>query len=517
MQVTTIGHAGLLVRAGGKTIVCDPWFEPAFFASWFVFPRNDQLPQSLMQEITNPDFLYISHLHGDHLDAAFLRNRMDKSTTVLLPGFPSQELEGELRKLGFTKFLHTKSGEEVDLGGVRVAIHVETSITDGPGGDSAIVISDPTGRIVNQNDCRTHDVAALAAHGKVDVHYLQFSGAIWYPMVYEMTEPEMRDLIEAKVESQFARSFKYVESLGASYVAPSAGPPCVLDEDLFGLNVVTGDELSIFPDQTAFLSRLAQQKLGTGILNIPGTTVSINAGAVSVEQPSSDAELHSIFADKLKYLRKYQSDWAQRLENEKSRWGKPDVDLLKSLQLWWEPMMAMAPTLCSLIGANCLIRSGDQSILVDFNAHQVRDHNGEPYAFRFDIPRALLETVVADRAVDWSNSLFLSCRFRAWREGEFNEYLYNFLKSLNPDRMRRTEAEARGKVANSDASEEITLAGYVMERYCPHRKADLSIFGECEGRTLTCTLHGWKFDLETGKCLTADDKALRVRKSDDQR
>jgi UDP-MurNAc hydroxylase len=52
-----------------------------------------------------------------------------------------------------------------------------------------------------------------------------------------------------------------------------------------------------------------------------------------------------------------------------------------------------------------------------------------------------------------------------------------------------------------------------MERYCPHRKADLSIFGECNGKVLTCTLHGWKFDLETGKCLTADDKALRVRRS----
>ena len=31
--------------------------------------------------------------------------------------------------------------------------------------------------------------------------------------------------------------------------------------------------------------------------------------------------------------------------------------------------------------------------------------------------RWLVETVVARRAVDWSNALFLSCRFRAWRAG----------------------------------------------------------------------------------------------------
>ena len=517
MQVTTIGHAGLLVRAGDKTIVCDPWFEPAFFASWFVFPRNDQLSDELMNEITNPDFLYISHLHGDHLDVPFLRSRMNKEATVLLPGFPSQELEGELRKIGFTKFVHTKSGEEIDLGGVNVAIHVETSITDGPGGDSAIMISDATGRIVNQNDCRTHDVGALAAHGKVDVHYLQFSGAIWYPMVYDMPDAEMRRLVNAKVESQFARSFKYVESLAASHVAPSAGPPCFLDDDLFGFNVITGNELSIFPDQTEFLSRLSAQQFGEGIMNIPGTTVTIDRDNVSVDQPCNEDELREIFTDKLAYLRAYQADWADWLDAEKAQWGKPGTNMLKSLQLWWEPLMAMAPTLCSFIGANCLIRSGDLALLIDFNAHQVRKHDGEPFAFSFDIPRSLLETVIANRSVDWSNSLFLSCRFRAWREGEFNEYLYNFLKSLNPDRMRRTETEARGKIARDDASEEITLAGYVMERYCPHRKADLAIFGECDGTTLTCTLHGWKFDLETGKCLTADDKSLRVRRSNDQR
>ena len=48
---------------------------------------------------------------------------------------------------------------------------------------------------------------------------------------------------------------------------------------------------------------------------------------------------------------------------------------------------------------------------------------------------------MAQRAVDWSNSLLLSCRFTAWREGDFNEYVYNFLKSLSRERMRRAEAE----------------------------------------------------------------------------
>jgi UDP-MurNAc hydroxylase len=103
-------------------------------------------------------------------------------------------------------------------------------------------------------------------------------------------------------------------------------------------------------------------------------------------------------------------------------------------------------------------------------------------------------------------------RFRAWRAGEFNEYLYNFFKSLSPERMARAEAEAAAKqAARHPPAEEIELDGYVMERYCPHRQADLSIFGSVDDGVLTCALHGWQFDLETGACVTADDRRLRVR------
>ena len=66
------------------------------------------------------------------------------------------------------------------------------------------------------------------------------------------------------------------KSVGARAVVPSAGPPCFLDPDLFHLNVVRGDEPSIFVDQRAFLDRLASP--GTaGILAVPGTTIDVDA------------------------------------------------------------------------------------------------------------------------------------------------------------------------------------------------------------------------------------------------
>jgi len=120
--------------------------------------------------------------------------------------------------------------------------------------------------------------------------------------------------------------------------------------------------------------------------------------------------------------------------------------------------------------------------------------------------------VTAQRAVDWSNALFLSCRFRAWRAGPFNEYVYNFFKSLSVERMRRAESEALHKLDPEQeglAAQEIRLGDYIVERTCPHRHADLSVFGEIDGCELVCTLHGWRFDLETGKCLTAENRNLK--------
>jgi len=92
VRATSIGHAGILIETRYGSILCDPWFVPAFFGSWFVFPRNDHLDPALVERIERADFLYVSHIHGDHLDEAFLRHHVHRDATVLLPGFPSDEL-----------------------------------------------------------------------------------------------------------------------------------------------------------------------------------------------------------------------------------------------------------------------------------------------------------------------------------------------------------------------------------------------------------------------------------------
>ena len=345
MRATSIGHAGMLIETEAGSIVCDPWFVPAFFGSWFVFPRNDQLSEDLRERIEQADFLYISHLHGDHHDEPWLREHLRRDIPILLPGFPTREQQRTLQALGFTEFIRTVDTEELEIApGLTVAIHVETSITDGPGGDSALVVSDGTSILVNQNDCRTNDLAQLRAHGPVDLHWLQFSGAIWYPMVYEMPDDDKRRLCEAKVDAQFARAMRYVENIDARYVVPSAGPPAFLDEQLFALNMIDGDELSIFPDQTHFLRRLADAG-HRGVLNVPGTCIDVGPDGIDVIHPMPIADVEAVFTNKRSYLEQYQADWTPWLDELKATWNPPSTDLLTTLREWWEPLLEMAPTL----------------------------------------------------------------------------------------------------------------------------------------------------------------------------
>ncbi len=37
---------------------------------------------------------------------------------------------------------------------------------------------------------------------------------------------------------------------------------------------------------------------------------------------------------------------------------------------------------------------------------------------------------------------------------------------------------------------------------------------EIQGDQLVCTLHGWRFDTASGRCLNAEERTLRIRPAD---
>ena len=524
MKVTFLGHAGLFLETAGGTILCDPWFNPAYFASWFPFPSNEFLD---LGAIASPDYLYISHLHHDHFDPDFLAARVSRAATVLLPKFPIGELRQALSDLGFSRFQVLPDGATVDLGGVTVMAAITAGPSDGPFGDSALAVDDGTARLLDQNDARPRDLEAITRFGPYDAHFLQFSGAIWYPVVYDMAAEEKVEAGRQKRIRGMDRARLFAEDIGATDVFPCAGPPCFLDDNLFGYNDLDDDDGNPFPDQTVFLRYLEAQGHTNGHLVVPGTTVTLAGGRCQVDQPAGEDAVMAPFRDKRAYLEAYQARQRPVIAAARGAWPRPgEIDVVAELQQWWEPLLAKADRLCANVGAPVLLEAGDVGVVIDFPARQVRAHAGEHCPYRYSVEPGVVEASIAAREPDWVNGLFLSMRFTAGRDGAYNEHIYTFFKCLDATRLHYAEswdAAAAGAVRASAVirarrrggeEEWCQLDGWRVQRRCPHLQGDLTRFGSVTGDVLTCQLHGWQFDLATGRCLTTGEpdaiKADRV-------
>lgn len=65
----------------------------------------------------------------------------------------------------------------------------------------------------------------------------------------------------------------------------------------------------------------------------------------------------------------------------------------------------------------------------------------------------------------------------------------------NPSRLRVTTA---------------TGGRYEVDRYCPHKKADLATWGALVGSNLICNKHAWSFNLENGGICTRQGKGINA-------
>ncbi len=505
MKITFLGHAGLFIETRHGSILCDPWFNPAYFASWFPFPANDGLDR---ERFRRPTYLFVSHLHQDHFDVAFLRDEVSREAIVLLPDYPLGLLESALRELGFTRFVRTRNWEPVELDGLRVTIHSLVAPTDGPLGDSSLIVEDGEVRVLDQNDSRPIDLDRLAGLGPFDVHFLQFSGAIWFPFVYQYPARMLEALGRKKRENQMTRALRYVQHLGATWVVPSAGPPCFLDDELFDLNDFDRDPANTFPDQTVFLEYLRQAGLDNGRLMIPGSEMVIDRSGCTVRHPLPEDEVEAIFADKRGYLSGYRERKRPLIEACKAAWPRGRVDVVGALREWFEPLLEKADVTCAGINGVVVLDLGDEGVAIDFHRRRVERWDGEEPDYYYRLDRALVEACILEHEEDWVNTIFLSCRFQARRQGAYNEYVYNFFKGLSMERLQYIE----GYYAERAPIDQFWEShGYRIQRRCPHLKADLTRFGRIEDGVLTCTLHGWQFELATGRCLTSDDRRLYAR------
>lgn len=507
MRITGLGHASVLIETAHGSVLTDPWVNPAYFGSWFPFPDNAQLD---WDRFGQADYLFVSHLHRDHFDPEHLKRHVSKKATVLLPDYPTSELEDALRDCGFSSFVRPASGDVVTVDGLDIMIQSLVSPTDGPIGDASLWLSDGSYRVLNQNDARPTELSEFRELGPVDGYLVQFSGAIWFPMVYELPARAKQAMGRSKRERQFDRTLRYIEELGAAYVFPSAGPPCFLDEQLWAMNDIFDDESNIFPDQTVYLRWLQRQGHDEARLLLPGSIAALDEPGCPVTHAHDPA---TIYADKPAYLRDMQARRMPEVEAQRVTWAHPEIDILAALTEWFTPLLTEADHIARGIDGGVRFTCeddarGEVDVLIDFVAREVRAYAGEKVRYRFRTQRAYVEKLIADHEIDWVNSLFLSCRFTAQRVGPYNEFVYVFFKCLSEERLNYAEGWFAEQNA-AEAAETIVMDGWQLQRRCPHLKADLSRFGQVDDGVLTCQMHGWKWQLSDGKCLTSVGHDLR--------
>lgn len=510
MRVMSLGHAGLLIEAGGIRIACDPWLSArgAFLGGWFQLPQNHHLKARLLAE--RLDVLYVSHGHLDHFDADTLAD-LPRDLTLVVASFPSRPWVEQVRALGF-RTVHFLDGERsVEAApGVRLRVVTEDSAYFA---DSALIVEGDGEVLVNLNDCHISEPQAraiVARHPRIAAVFAQFSGANWYPFVYDFPEETRVRAAREKVQNSFLRWKRYMDNLKPAWAVPFAGPPALLDPQT--ARYLNGPD-SIFPLPPQLISWLAANDpalCDRTLPLLPGDWLSLPDGRIERDEP-----MHADFAWEraAEYVARYAGRMAPAVEAAVASFPWPSASLFERFRAWFDGMLAAGPRLATRVDARVLfdvVGAGGGRWLVDFRELAVRDVSADDrpygaiceYAFRLE-SRYLAP--ILDGRYGWSD-VFLSFRFHAWRPdvASYNEPLMTFLRFYKEDDLRVREAMLAKLMTEKEQGSFTLETGegvYEVQRFCPHtgERLDAGCYDPNQ-RAIVCPRHGWTFDVPGGRC-----------------
>jgi L-ascorbate metabolism protein UlaG (beta-lactamase superfamily) len=166
-----LGHATVLLRVGGMTILTDPVLSNRVGVGLGLItggPKRLIAPALTVRELPRIDLILISHAHFDHLDRPTLA-RLPKR----IPVVTAHHTRDLISDLGFRRVSELAWGESVKLaGGLRVSAHPVAhwgarTFYDNHRGFNAYVIEAGGRRVLYGGDSAYHE--GFKALGKVDL------------------------------------------------------------------------------------------------------------------------------------------------------------------------------------------------------------------------------------------------------------------------------------------------------------------------------------------------------------
>jgi UDP-MurNAc hydroxylase len=501
-----IGHAGILLKTPGVTLLCDPWLSEsgAFLHSWQQYPPNDFIEREALYDA---DYLYISHDHDDHFDQDFLRDFPKDKVTIIIADFLSDTFAQEIAHLGFPRIWKLQDWEECKLAdNLNVLIVKDQSFYKI---DSALLIKVGNTNILHKNDCHIpdEDIPKYRDYG-IDILFTQFSGAMWYPASYTY-EAKKQQRIAAKLKQNMLNSFvDFANNICAKQVFHYAGPACFLEDELFHLNF---QENGIFPDQWDVYPELSQRLNGNLHLLLPGDDVALSPdNELQITRQTTTWD----FSQKALLLNEYKQKRSGVIQSYLRSLPQPSKEFVQKFADYIKQLFSSNDYLKNKVNALVkftLTGVNGGCVYVDTRSQllTVMQSSTEAPNYEFTIDTAIANLILEGKE-QWED-LFLSMRFTAERRPDaYNWPLFAVLRYANEPKliaqienvMRKAENE---KILVRDEDNE-----FQIQRYCPHAGADLSHAKIQDGK-LTCPRHHWVFDLRSqGKCIVGGNMPLKV-------
>jgi UDP-MurNAc hydroxylase len=236
MMIQYIANACFLIRlASGAVLLTDPWFEGPCQETMWNFPPP---PKALIDRVraARPDWIYISHLHHDHLHPQSLAG-FDRDTPILIGRMNTPNLRNAVRRLGFNRIVEQPFETRFEIAGAdcRAVLfgdfHATTlgdeSLLDYDL-DTSLYLMDADGaRVFNavDNTILPADAANIRRRwGAPDVAMLPYASASIFPMgMSDYDDAQKRAAREAVNGRAAARFSRVADALGAPAVIPAGG------------------------------------------------------------------------------------------------------------------------------------------------------------------------------------------------------------------------------------------------------------------------------------------------------
>jgi UDP-MurNAc hydroxylase len=382
MEFQTLSHAGLRVAVGDVELLCDPWLiGSVYWRSWWNYP---EVPRELVNSL-KPDFIYLTHLHWDHFQAASLRLFPD-DVQMLVPYDRYGRMVRDLKAVGKTNVRELRHGERVELTD-RLAIRsfqFSPFVTD-----CALVIEADGQILLNANDAKFAGLPLrhiLSHYPKVDFCFRSHSSANARVCYHVMDAPD------APVDDNehYLRAFSlFVERVRPRYAIPFASNNCLLHDDVFDMNGLTQTPLAV---KEYFECFAAERGLNTKLqIMIPGDRWSSERGFTLRE--------HDYFTQRDEHLRAYRERVQPTMEKQRKLESRITVSN-SAMQKFFGRMSSIIPKLLMrpLKGKEVLIVSKSErqiaGFAVDLYAGKVRSIEPsafENYNMRIEFPALILK------------------------------------------------------------------------------------------------------------------------------